>query len=181
MLMDGYGVASGADDRVLAVEAKFDRRVDPPVGAYGVPYAAEVDFDLAREGILEGVFGGECRLLAFRPLGHIRVEPENVGDQLFVAMFEQTVDMEEAPDSSGSVGAATETDQVDVIAGYVGIHQVAVGIPDVVEQAFAEGKTFYLRPPLGEASFLVGRSHGADAGVVVGNLTRPDEKCVVEL
>ena len=174
-------MTSDADDRVLAVEAQFDRIIDPTIRTYGVPNAAEVHLNLARKRILERVFGLEGRLLPHRALRHLCVEAQNVGDQLLVAGFQQSIHMQQAANSARRIGSAAETEQEDPVAILVCIHQVAVGIPHIFQQSSAEGETLQLRPFLSQGPNGIGRSKGADTRMVIGNLGRANEECVVQL
>ena len=138
-------------------------------------------FYLARERVLEGVFGGQHGLQAGIRFGHFGVEAQDVRDELFVAGFEQAEDVQQAADGARRVGPAAEAKQEDVVAILVVVHQIAIGIADVIHQSRAEGHALKLRPPLRDAVVGVGRPQGADARVVVGNLLRPDVQRVVEL
>ena len=171
----------GADDRILPVEAQLDWVIDPTVRTDSVPNAAEMHLNLARECIFEGVFSGECRLLPFRAFGHLRVEAENIWNQLFVAGFEQSIYVQQAADCARRIGAAAETKEEDSVSVFVRIHQISVGVAHVVQQSRAAGEAHQLRPPFFKKAMGVRRSHGADTGVVIGNLLRTDRKSVVQL
>jgi hypothetical protein len=63
--MDRNGVAADVDDGIASEERQLDGIVDPAVGTYGIPEAAELNSNLVgmRELPFEGFIGRECFLL----------------------------------------------------------------------------------------------------------------------
>ena len=69
----------------------------------------------------------------------------------------------------------------DLVGGFELRHQERVDVSDVVRKTVAEGEAPNLCPPLADNTEGVSGAHGADAGVVVGDLLILDGKSPVEL
>ena len=157
VLVDRHRVPSGANDGILPVEAQVDRRGQPSIGAHRVPR----------------------RFL--RRLRLLRVHPQDVWDQLFVPRLQQSEHMEQAAHRSRCIGAAAEAEDENIVAFLVGVHQVAIRVPDDVQQPLADGQAQHLRPPFRQAPVHVRRSQRAHARMVVSNLLVANLQRVVQL
>src|SRR6185437_13665964 len=97
-------------------------------------------------------------------------EAPGVGEVAFVATVEKTVAVKQAGERAGSVGSAGEAEKIDLIAFFVDLHEVAIGIQDVFFEAGAEGEAFDDGPLTIDPEAGAGIAHGADTGVIVGDL-----------
>ena len=98
------------------------------------------------------------------------VKAQRVRNQRFVARREQSAHMNQSAKSTGGVGTATETEDEDIVGGFELRHEERVDVSDVVRKTVAEGEAPDLCPPLADDAEGISGAHGADAGVVVGDL-----------
>jgi hypothetical protein len=61
------------------------------------------------------------------------------------------------------------------------IHQVAIGISDVIQKTFAKGQSFYFGPLLFDRTAGIRSTHGPNARMVITDLVMIDDKCAVQL
>src|SRR6185437_16388523 len=94
-------------------------------------------------------------------------EPPGIGKVALVAAPEKTVAVEETSDGSGGVGSAREAEEIDLVAFVIDLHEVAVGVEDVVFEAGTEGEALDDGPLALEPITGAGVAHGSDAGVIV--------------
>ena len=98
------------------------------------------------------------------------VKAESVWYQRFVARREQAAHPNQSAERAGGVGTATETENEDLVDGIELRHQERVDVSDVVGKSVAERQTPDFCPPLADHAESISGAHGADAGVVVGDL-----------
>jgi len=169
-LVDGDGVTAVGHVRIACGVGQLQRVPDPTDGTDGVPQADQ----MWRAGAAEGGFeaGGHCKRVDFAGgfAGALRVHAHNILGEAFVARAEQPEHVQHAGDRACGVGSAAEAEEIDVVALLVDVHQIAVGVGYVFEDACSECQTC----DDGDRGFqLVGRGRGAFcaySGMVVADL-----------
>ena len=98
-----------------------------------------------------------------------------------VAATKEAVAVEKAREGAGGVRSTRKTKDVNLVAVVVDLHQIAVGLENVVFESGTESEAFDHGPVAGEAPANGGVAHGAEAGMVVGDLIPSDLEGSVKL
>ena len=148
--------------------------INPAHRANRIPYAHEVRFTLAREGLFEISRDREVDLFALN-------YSDCIGDQAFVAFGEEADDVKHSAKGAGSVGPAAEPKDVEMVVRLKCPYQELVGIRHVIGNAVTEREADHTRPPLANSRERVPRTHRADARVVIRDLSPIADQHLVEL
>src|SRR6202035_3029719 len=98
------------------------------------------------------------------------VHPHNVRDEALIARAEQAEHVQNAGDRACGEGSAAEAEEVDVVAFLVDIHQVAIGVGYVLQNACSDGETGDDGDSGSQPVGGGGRAFGAYSGMVVPDL-----------
>lgn len=109
------------------------------------------------------------------------VQIQNVRNHSLIAGTQQAENMDQACKGTSGESAAAKAEQIDFVTVNVSVHQKAIGVADIVEQACAESEALDARPFLFDTISAVRRTHGSHAGMVVADLVLIDLQTAIEL
>jgi len=162
-----------------------DRVKNPSDGADGVPYAEKMRFAVPSEGALKSSGNSKSVWRAFefrQPAVSLLEESHGIRNQALVSRTEKAHHLQHAAERARGISAPAETENVNGILLFKGLHQEAIGVHDVFRQAIAEREAAELCPGpsgLGEGAHI---SHRANARVIISDLpSRNIMETLVEL
>ncbi len=159
LLVDRHRVVGVGDVGIeLGVEELLAQ--EPAQRGDGVPDADEIGLALAAVGRLE--------LLRHLVVAALAVELDRVGDQVLAALLQEAALVEQPGERPGGEGTATEPEEEDPVSRLVAVHQIGVGVRQVLAQAHPEGLTEEGAKALAEGN--PEEVEGTDARVVEGEL-----------
>src|ERR1700683_5559707 len=139
---------------------------NPADRADGIPQSEEV-----RDAGIRGAEGVSEARGDFEFTGVIAlVKAQSVGNQRFVTWREQAAHPNQSAERAGGEGTATETEYEDLVGRFELRHQKRIDVSDVVGKPVSEREAPDSCPPFADYAQGISSSHGADAGVVVGDL-----------
>src|SRR5580704_2436355 len=99
----------------------------------------------------------------------------------FVASTQQTIAVKHPSQSAGRISSTRKTEDVNVIAVVVHLHQIAISIQHIRRKSGAEGQTFHLGPKSWNSMADGWITHRTYTRVIIGDLVVRDAQSRVEL
>ena len=137
--VDGDGVASIGQIRILRSIGKLQRIPDPADRTHRVPDSHKVEGTITTEGCLEACSDLEGMSHAAGAPTPPGVKAGEIRNEAIIARGEQSEHMENAAQSARGVGAAAEAEQEDFVAIFINVHQIAISIAHIGQQTGSKG------------------------------------------
>jgi len=181
-LVDGDGVSSVGHVGIARGIRQLQGIPDPTDGADRVPYADHVKGAWPTEGGFEALSYMEGVNHAVGLTGSPGVHLHDIGDETIITGAEKAEHPQDAGNGTCCIGSSAKAEEVDVVALFVDVHQVTVGVGDVTQKARSEGQARNDGECRSQLVGRVGRAFGANARMIVANLSLlVDEEGLVEL
>ena len=184
LLVQRHRVAHSVHRFVGGLARQAHRVIDPAVRLDRVPQTQKTDRCLPRQlaVVLAGASAvslaeGGAHFVVTLPLfvagvawQFFQEQLHRVRDQVLATLLEQPTAVDESGQRACRVGTAAEAEHEDGVAFFVVLHQVGVGLFDVLQQPAPECRAHDLTQPIAQRRLEAGVAQRADTGVVVGNL-----------